>query len=283
MEQRIILKNMPIHSINRLSWVWNNYTIRPISCVDFQNNNWSLKGRQVSDCFFLYVYKGCLRVQLGDVELKVMAGSILVLPDGMYHQLESWDQSKDIHQIALHAHINNTWGESLFSKTTTRVFKLSQADYWLNTLRTTSTLLQECTSIGLDCLHSQLHTLITELLVQDLDLDTSPTNKDARIEHALELISSRIDHDWTVEELARISHLGVVQFRTIFKKHLNITPKIYIHRKRVQESCHLLQHGTLKIKEIAALVGFQSDYYFQRSFKQIMGCTPTQYRTQERI
>ena len=283
MVQQKTRKNVPLPSIDRLSWVWNNYTIRPISCVDFQNKNWTLQSRQVPDSFFLFVYKGCLRVQLGDVELKVESGSILVLPDGMYHQLESWDLSEDIHQISLHAHINNTWGESVFNKTTTRVFRLSQPDYWIDALRTTATLLQKRTSLGLDCFRAQLHTLITEILIHDLELEMSFTNKDARIEHALELISTRINHDWTVEELAHISHLAVVQFRTLFKKQLKITPKKYIHHRRIQESCHLLQHGSLKIKEIASLVGFRSDYYFQRSFKQIMACTPSEYRMQDRI
>lgn len=282
-QERIDMTEIDHDIAERIEWVWKNYSIRPVSCTYFHNRDWSLERRQIWDTFFLFITKGCLEVQLDDQQFSVPAGHMLILPDGVYHQLSSARDQPELWQISLHAHINNSWGESLFTQTDTRHVKVQNAQYWNKTLGHSSALLRNTAETGRHIFQAQLQTLINELLLDGLEIDITHNSKDPRIEHAIQLINKDIAHDWTVEELADITQLGVVQFRKLFKLNNNITPKKYIHQQRIKESCQLLQYSRLKIKDIAERVGFQSDYYYQRSFKQAMGCRPTEFRQQNRV
>jgi two-component system response regulator YesN len=52
----------------------------------------------------------------------------------------------------------------------------------------------------------------------------------------------------------------------------------YVNRLRVQKAIELLLETTLSLSEITQSVGFGSQQYFTRVFKQETGQTPGEYR-----
>ncbi|MCR5731559.1 MAG: helix-turn-helix transcriptional regulator [Sphaerochaetaceae bacterium] len=65
------------------------------------------------------------------------------------------------------------------------------------------------------------------------------------------------------------------------RKWRKITGKslaFYISRVRVDHSIELLEDSNMNIKEIAASSGFVNQQYFFTIFKNIVGCTPAEYR-----
>ncbi len=52
----------------------------------------------------------------------------------------------------------------------------------------------------------------------------------------------------------------------------------YVREVRVQRACDLLTETSFRITEIAGKVGFPDSRYFLRVFREIKGCTPSQYR-----
>ncbi|MDE7197873.1 MAG: helix-turn-helix transcriptional regulator [Lachnospiraceae bacterium] len=63
-----------------------------------------------------------------------------------------------------------------------------------------------------------------------------------------------------------------------FRGTINTTPIAYLKSYRLQQAALKLQLGTDKISAIAESCGFQEMSYFAKSFKEIYGCTPSEYR-----
>ena len=70
----------------------------------------------------------------------------------------------------------------------------------------------------------------------------------------------------------------------VFRKRKNVSPNEYIIGKRMDMAKKLLEGQlNLSIKEIAAIVGYEDQYYFSRLFKMYAGVAPTDYRKDKEI
>ena len=63
-----------------------------------------------------------------------------------------------------------------------------------------------------------------------------------------------------------------------FKKELGISLFEYITKVRIEKSKSLLKDKNISIVDVAIRSGFEDQAYYARTFKKIMGLTPTQYR-----
>lgn len=52
----------------------------------------------------------------------------------------------------------------------------------------------------------------------------------------------------------------------------------YFIRLRMQRACELLRGPGLSVKETAAMLGYQDQFYFSRTFKLVVGMPPSDYR-----
>ncbi len=68
-----------------------------------------------------------------------------------------------------------------------------------------------------------------------------------------------------------------------FKSEVKMGVIDYIHRKRIDEACFLLNQGQQSIIDIGIQVGFSSYNYFCKVFKDVKGITATEYKGRKRI
>jgi len=66
----------------------------------------------------------------------------------------------------------------------------------------------------------------------------------------------------------------VREFRAVFGE----TPGAYLSRRRVERAKDLLVHANLTVTEVCMLVGFSSLGSFSRRFRELVGCSPSEYR-----
>lgn len=78
--------------------------------------------------------------------------------------------------------------------------------------------------------------------------------------------------------------LSVNKFRLthIVKEQTGLPPMRYVLHKRIELAEKLLATSERAVKDVAAQCGFSDAPYFCRVFKQIVGCTPLQYRYKSR-
>jgi AraC-like DNA-binding protein len=66
----------------------------------------------------------------------------------------------------------------------------------------------------------------------------------------------------------------VREFRAVFGE----TPGAYLSRRRVERAKDLLVHANLTVTEVCMVVGFSSLGSFSRRFRELVGCSPSEYR-----
>ena len=80
-----------------------------------------------------------------------------------------------------------------------------------------------------------------------------------------------------MEEMADHFSMSVSTLRRRLQDATGVAPKSYIQAIQMQRACHLLDSG-LQITDVAMQCGFSEPGSFTRTFKRVLGLTPTQYR-----
>jgi AraC-like DNA-binding protein len=134
--------------------------------------------------------------------------------------------------------------------------------------------------------------LLDVLLVQVLRAwaDAQPTGGagwlgalgDRRLASALGWMHAEPGRDWSVEELARRSGTSRATLARRFAAELGMAPHAYLTHLRMQEAAAQLRQGDEGLAAIAARVGYDSEFAFNRAFRRHMGVPPGVYRRQVR-
>ena len=66
----------------------------------------------------------------------------------------------------------------------------------------------------------------------------------------------------------------------LFKKKMNMTIHDYLIRVRIEKSIELMSNRDLSIKEVMQQCGIESQSYYNKIFKKMIGITPGKYRNQ---
>jgi AraC-like DNA-binding protein len=102
------------------------------------------------------------------------------------------------------------------------------------------------------------------------------------IHHLNEYVANNYDKPVTLNDVAE--HLGITRqyFCNIIKKVYHITFVDYLNNFRINKAKELLTDPEIRINQIPIRVGFSSQSYFIKVFKQIVGLTPGEYRDYSR-
>ena len=84
--------------------------------------------------------------------------------------------------------------------------------------------------------------------------------------------------DFGLENMADYFAMSVSTLRRRLQDATGVAPKSYIQAIQMQRACNLLDSG-LQIADVAMQCGFTEPGSFTRTFKRVLGLTPSQYRT----
>ena len=97
-----------------------------------------------------------------------------------------------------------------------------------------------------------------------------------------QVIAHNLHRDITLEELARAVSLSKYHFAHTFHETFGMPPMQFITEERIRQAKYRLCNTTEQVNEIAEALGFSESGYFSKVFKKECGCTPTEYRNQNR-
>ena len=99
-----------------------------------------------------------------------------------------------------------------------------------------------------------------------------------RLLRARDAMDRAFDQPLDVAAVARVASLSDDHFITSFRAAFGETPHRYLQRRRVERSMFLLRETELSVTEICFAVGFTSLGTFSRTFREIVGASPSAYR-----
>ncbi|KZS48239.1 helix-turn-helix domain-containing protein [Paenibacillus glucanolyticus] len=108
--------------------------------------------------------------------------------------------------------------------------------------------------------------------------DSYTLNMRHAVELSIEHLKEHYANPWTVEQLAELANVARWHYTRIFKEITTQYPLDYLNGIRIDRAKHMLLASDDRLLDIAQFVGFNSEYYFNRRFKQTVGVSPGQYR-----
>jgi AraC-like DNA-binding protein len=81
-----------------------------------------------------------------------------------------------------------------------------------------------------------------------------------------------------ITSLAAVAHVSEAHFIRTFRATFSETPHRYLQRRRVERAMYLLRQTDRDVTDICMSVGFASLGTFSRTFRDIVGESPTTYR-----
>ncbi len=78
------------------------------------------------------------------------------------------------------------------------------------------------------------------------------------------------------EVLARIP-LSYSRLRQLFRERMGLSPGQYRLKRRMEEACAILSSNSYSVKEIAFRFGYCDPGSFSRQFKDVVGCSPSEF------
>lgn len=99
-----------------------------------------------------------------------------------------------------------------------------------------------------------------------------------RMKHMLQYIYEHYSEAIGVDEIAAAAGISPRECSRCFRRSISRSPVRYLIEYRSQMAAMMLERTGDSISLIAEHCGFVSDSYFGKTFKDIYGCTPREYR-----
>ena len=107
---------------------------------------------------------------------------------------------------------------------------------------------------------------------------TQNINRDPRIQVVVDYLTPHLNESFTIQSLSEMAQVSQTSFRRLFKAHTGKLPSDYIRELRMTSAARMLLTSDREIAEIGYQVGFSDANYFSRTFRQVFGVSPHQYR-----
>lgn len=108
-----------------------------------------------------------------------------------------------------------------------------------------------------------------------------PLQDDDRLWHLWQKVTPNLHESWTIERLARASHLSGEHLRRLCRRQLGRSPMQHVTWLRMQKAGELLTASNDKVESIGTAVGYKNPFVFSTTFKKWTGWRPTEFRANQ--
>lgn len=123
-----------------------------------------------------------------------------------------------------------------------------------------------------------LYHFIASFIFPDSNFTKKKEENDSIVTQSIRYMRDHIDQQLSVDFFAARFDYSVSRFSTLFKQQTGMPPIDYFIQMKMQKACQLLDLTTIKIKDVAANVGYPDAFYFNRIFNKVIGSSPSAYR-----
>lgn len=235
----------------------------------------------------IYVRSGSCSLSITDHSFTVHAGDLAVCESGVIHYSDSHGMDNSLDFIIFDTSILG----QLFQNpgfTFPLVTKEQLESYGLTArlealIRTVSSELTDKAPFYQDVVTSSIQTFwaLLKRFHPRADADQLPDGRRSRMLSELQELLAYIDVHYadniSLEYAAGRMNFSPSHFSKTFKKLMGINFVTYLNMVRVEQAAQELRHTEKKFTDVALSCGFNNIRTFNRVFKEITGCTPSEF------
>lgn len=103
-----------------------------------------------------------------------------------------------------------------------------------------------------------------------------------QIKPAIDYIEANYQEPLSLADIARAAHLSISRLSHVFKEQMGVTLVDYLTTVRIERAKEILISTDKSCTEVCFASGYNNQSYFTRTFKEIVGVTPRQFREMNR-
>ncbi|MGF7047807.1 YesN/AraC family two-component response regulator [Paenibacillus sp. DS2015] len=100
----------------------------------------------------------------------------------------------------------------------------------------------------------------------------------AHINKARAFIEVNLEHDVSLQRVARHVHVHPNHLSDVFKKETGATFGDFVTRIKIQRAMEIISESPAKVSDVAAQIGYGDVKYFSKIFNKHTGKTPSEFR-----
>lgn len=243
----------------------------------------------------IYVKKGSVTIYIGDEKFPAKEGDLFFVNIGELHFMESEDMGVEYYTLLfpltfLSFQMEDTLELEIFLPLRqkklllpTKVKEIETEECMVNIIRNVIKVNEEKEKGYQLRTRILLLELIEEFLKRDSFLQAEISSAVGMQRELLAYIQEHYEEKITLSMLAQEFHLSEKYISWYFKQHFSISFMQYVSHLRMTRAKHLLYSTEHSVTEIAFSCGYPSVNFFIRSFKEVHGITPLQYRKQSKV
>ena len=236
------------------------------------------RGNGSQEYILLYCAKGEGFLFLQTKKFKLTPNSFIIIPPNLSHHYRSSESKPwSIYWV----HFTGKYANIIYSRyTNNQNLEIKSIPYYKNRLnlfnKIISLLENGFSERNLEVANIHFLHFISSLVYQS-EINSSSYTKDA-VTKSINYMKKNIEYPLTIKQLANKHNLSVSRYSELFNKKTGYSPIKYFIQLKIQKSCQYLYFTDLNLKEISTKVGFEDPFYFSRTFKKLMGVSPSKYK-----
>lgn len=249
----------------------------------------------------LIINHGEADILTDDRKIRLRAGQGIFINQNVMHALEPVDEKANctLYTVVFHPSFLFGYGNTVMStkylspvlsSPSIRIIELSEEDPWQAKILdyASSVIASNLTKkMGYELtikahLCNLWNCLLEKVTPQSSGKKQGMLSQDeARVKAAISYIEEHFYEQITLDQLADSIHISKSECCRCFKRTLQVSPIEYLMKYRIFQAVNLLQRGDPQARSISTLafhVGFNNASYFNKVFRQFLGCTPSEYK-----
>lgn len=238
------------------------------------------QGRILQEYQIVYVTEGNGFYEDASGEYLIKSGSLLIIQPGMWHRYKpdpntGWTEN--------YVGFNGLLAKHIFSNSQLTSLKplvhIGNREEFIDTYYKIYRFIQDEKPGFQQVSAGMVMKLLGYLVSVEKQLSFAETRIEKIIQKACFLIRENVEKEIDFKQYAECNNIAYSYFRRMFKIYTGLPPAKYQLDLKIIRSKELLLSTDKIMKEICIEVGFESEYYFSRIFKNKIGISPSRFRT----
>lgn len=239
------------------------------------DKSWDMPAMHYHDSYEIYILKkGSRNYIINDIVTELRAHDTVLIKPNEFHSTAGGSHTRyliSFHLSYLEKYFTQNAQNRLLACFEQKKIHVKETDFE-KLLRLTNKLAQDTDDF---VSAAQILLLLQKNMNTEIDMISE---KNKMFSDILEYIGSQYKSITGLDEIAERFYISKHYLCRLFKAHTGVSVMKYIQLLKIQKACEMLIETSLSVEKIALMCGFHTSMYFCRTFKELVGKTPSKYR-----